>query len=60
MESIPIPENVDAIRAMLEMESSAIKSVEKTDKALNIDQKGAYSQSLYGETEPQVSQDTKE
>ncbi|MHA2176027.1 MAG: type II glyceraldehyde-3-phosphate dehydrogenase [Candidatus Hodarchaeales archaeon] len=51
MESIPIPENVDVIRAMLEMESSSIKSVEKTDKALKIDKNGAYSHSLYGETE---------
>ena len=63
MESIPIPENVDAIRAMLEMESSAIKSVEKTDKALNIDQKDqkeAYSQSLYGEAEPKVEKNDSE
>ena len=52
MESIPIPENIDAIRAMLEMESSAILSVEKTDKALKIYQKGAYFHSLYGEKEP--------
>ncbi len=52
MESIPIPENIDAIRAMLEMESSAIKSVEKTDKAMKIDKKGTYSQPLYGEEAP--------
>ena len=52
MESIPIPENIEAIRAMLEMVSSAIKSVEKTDKALKIDKKGSYSQPLYGEEAP--------
>ncbi len=52
MESIPVPENVDAIRAMLNMESSAIKSVEKTDKALKIDIKGAYSHPLFGDNEP--------
>jgi glyceraldehyde-3-phosphate dehydrogenase (NAD(P)) len=52
MESIPIPENIDAIRAMLNMESSAIKSIEKTDKALNIDVPGAYSHPVFGETDP--------
>lgn len=48
MESIPIPENVDAIRAMLEMETDAMKCVEKTDKALNIFKKGAYEGTLFG------------
>ncbi|MFX0084040.1 MAG: type II glyceraldehyde-3-phosphate dehydrogenase [Candidatus Hodarchaeota archaeon] len=48
MESIPIPENVDAIRAMLEMEPNAMKCVEKTDKALNIYKKGSYSGTLLG------------
>jgi glyceraldehyde-3-phosphate dehydrogenase (NAD(P)) len=48
MESIPIPENVDAIRAMLEMETSSIRCVEKTDKALNIYKKGAYEGKLFG------------
>ncbi len=52
MESIPIPENVDAIRAMLEMETDVMKCVEKTDKALNIYKKGAYSGSLYGGSIP--------
>ncbi len=48
MESIPIPENVDAIRAMLEMETDVMKCVEKTDKALNIFKKGAYEGTLFG------------
>jgi glyceraldehyde-3-phosphate dehydrogenase (NAD(P)) len=48
MESIPIPENVDVIRSMLEMESDAMKCVEKTDKALNIYKKGSYNGTLYG------------
>jgi glyceraldehyde-3-phosphate dehydrogenase (NAD(P)) len=51
MESIPIPENIDAIRAMLNMESSAIKSIEITDKALNIDIPNAYSHAVFGETD---------
>ncbi len=50
MESIPIPENVDAIRAMLEMESDAMKCVEKTDKAMNIYKKGTYKGTLFGGT----------
>jgi glyceraldehyde-3-phosphate dehydrogenase (NAD(P)) len=33
-ESIVVPENVDAIRAMMELESDKAKSVEKTNKAL--------------------------
>ncbi|MCE7733901.1 MAG: type II glyceraldehyde-3-phosphate dehydrogenase [Candidatus Heimdallarchaeota archaeon] len=36
MESIPIPENVDCIRAMLEMEDDYLKSAYKTDLALEI------------------------
>jgi glyceraldehyde-3-phosphate dehydrogenase (NAD(P)) len=48
MESIPIPENIDAIRAMLEMETDVMKCVEKTDKALNIFKKGAYEGTLFG------------
>lgn len=48
MESIPIPENIDAIRAMLEMESDVVQCVEKTDRSLNIFKKGAYQGTLYG------------
>ncbi|UCE13946.1 MAG: type II glyceraldehyde-3-phosphate dehydrogenase, partial [Candidatus Heimdallarchaeota archaeon] len=48
MESIPIPENIDAIRAMLEMESDVVQCVEKTDRALKIFKKGAYQGTLYG------------
>ena len=33
-ESIVVPENVDAIRAMMELESDGAKSIEKTNKAL--------------------------
>ncbi|MHA2224674.1 MAG: type II glyceraldehyde-3-phosphate dehydrogenase [Candidatus Hodarchaeales archaeon] len=58
MESIPIPENVDAIRAMLEMESNATKCVEKTDKALNIYQDGSYNGTLLGGISPE--EDVKE
>ncbi len=47
MESIPIPENIDAIRAMLKMEPDAMKCVEVTDKAMKI-QNGSYSGTLYG------------
>jgi glyceraldehyde-3-phosphate dehydrogenase (NAD(P)) len=35
-ESITIPENVDAIRAMMELESDGAKSIEKTNKALGL------------------------
>jgi glyceraldehyde-3-phosphate dehydrogenase (NAD(P)) len=35
-ESDVVPENVDAIRAMLEMESDPSKSIEKTNKAMGI------------------------
>jgi glyceraldehyde-3-phosphate dehydrogenase (NAD(P)) len=35
-ESDVVPENVDAIRAMLEMETDATKSIEKTNKSMNI------------------------
>ncbi|MBU4534824.1 MAG: phosphorylating glyceraldehyde-3-phosphate dehydrogenase [Euryarchaeota archaeon] len=35
-ESDVVPENVDAIRAMLEMEENAEKSIEKTNKAMGI------------------------
>ena len=35
-ESITIPENVDAIRAMMELESDGMKSIEKTNKALGL------------------------
>jgi len=33
-ESIVVPENVDAIRAMMELESDGAKSIQKTNKAL--------------------------
>lgn len=35
-ESIVVPENIDAIRAMLELESDGAKSIEKTNLALGI------------------------
>ncbi len=35
-ESIVVPENVDAIRAMMELESSDAKSIEKTNKAMGL------------------------
>lgn len=35
-ESIVVPENVDAIRAMMELESDGSKSVEKTNKAIGL------------------------
>ena len=35
-ESIVVPENVDAIRAMMELESDGAKSIEKTNKALGV------------------------
>ncbi|MGB9726036.1 MAG: type II glyceraldehyde-3-phosphate dehydrogenase [Fervidicoccaceae archaeon] len=35
-ESIVVPENIDAIRAALELESDAEKSIEKTDRSLGI------------------------
>lgn len=35
-EAVTIPENVDAIRAMMELESNAAKSIEKTNKALGL------------------------
>ncbi len=35
-ESDVVPENVDAIRAMLEMEKDGMKSIKKTNKALGI------------------------
>ncbi len=35
-ESDVVPENVDAIRAMLEMEKDGVKSIKKTNKALGI------------------------
>ncbi len=35
-ESITIPENVDAIRAMMELESDGAKSIEKTNKAIGL------------------------
>ncbi|MHA2244300.1 MAG: type II glyceraldehyde-3-phosphate dehydrogenase [Candidatus Hodarchaeales archaeon] len=54
MESIPIPENVDAIRAMLEMDNNAMKCVEKTDKSLKIHKKGTgiYDRKLLGGSIP--------
>ena len=56
MESIPIPENIDAIRAMLEMESDVMKCVEKTDESLNIRKKGTgvYDGTLLGGTAPKI------
>ena len=35
-ESDVVPENVDAIRAMLEIESDSTKSIEKTNKNMGI------------------------
>jgi len=35
-ESDVVPENVDAIRAMLELEDDPAKSIEKTNKAMGI------------------------
>ena len=35
-ESIVVPENVDAIRAMMELESEGAKSIEKTNKAIGL------------------------
>ena len=35
-ESDVVPENIDAIRAMCNLESDSMKSVEKTNKALGI------------------------
>jgi glyceraldehyde-3-phosphate dehydrogenase (NAD(P)) len=35
-EAVTIPENVDAIRAMMELEKDAAKSIQKTNKALNL------------------------
>jgi len=35
-ESIVVPENVDAIRAMMELESDGSKSIEKTNKAIGL------------------------
>ena len=35
-ESIVVPENVDAIRAMMELESDGAKSIEKTNKTLGL------------------------
>lgn len=35
-ESIVVPENVDAIRAMMELESDGAKSIEKTNKAMGL------------------------
>jgi glyceraldehyde-3-phosphate dehydrogenase (NAD(P)) len=35
-ESIVVPENVDAIRAMMELESDGAKSIKKTNKALGL------------------------
>jgi glyceraldehyde-3-phosphate dehydrogenase (NAD(P)) len=36
-EADPIPENIDAIRAMMELEKDANKSIQKTNKALGIE-----------------------
>jgi glyceraldehyde-3-phosphate dehydrogenase (NAD(P)) len=38
-ESITIPENVDAIRAMMELESDGAKSIEKTNKTIGLNNK---------------------
>ncbi|RLG63898.1 type II glyceraldehyde-3-phosphate dehydrogenase, partial [archaeon] len=35
-EAIVIPENIDAIRALTELETDPMKSIEKTDKSLGI------------------------
>jgi len=35
-ESIVVPENVDAIRAMMKLEKDALKSIQKTNKAMGI------------------------
>ncbi len=60
MESIPIPENVDVIRAMLEMETDAMKAVEKTDKGLNIYKKGSYTGTLLGSAKDSKQEMTEE
>ncbi len=41
MESIPVPENVDAVKAMLEIEKDPVAAVSKTDKAMGIYQENA-------------------
>ncbi|MDQ1254797.1 MAG: glyceraldehyde-3-phosphate dehydrogenase [Euryarchaeota archaeon] len=35
-EAVTIPENIDAIRAMMEFETNVVKSIEKTNKALGL------------------------
>jgi glyceraldehyde-3-phosphate dehydrogenase (NAD(P)) len=35
-EAVTIPENIDAIRAMMELETDGAKSIEKTNKALGL------------------------
>jgi glyceraldehyde-3-phosphate dehydrogenase (NAD(P)) len=35
-EAIVVPENIDAIRAMFELERDKFKSIEKTNKSLGI------------------------
>jgi glyceraldehyde-3-phosphate dehydrogenase (NAD(P)) len=42
MESIPIPENIDAIRAVLEMETDVGRCMKQTDEALGIQRSGNY------------------
>ncbi|MFW9777393.1 MAG: type II glyceraldehyde-3-phosphate dehydrogenase [Candidatus Heimdallarchaeota archaeon] len=42
MESIPIPETVDAIRAVLTMETNVGQCIKKTDEALGIHRSGDY------------------
>lgn len=46
MESVAVPENVDAVRAMLELEQDPGRAIAKTDKALGIFQPEADYQSL--------------
>ena len=51
MESIPIPENIDAIRALMGSESDAMKSVKKTDEAMGIaTAPETYEKALLGST----------
>lgn len=51
MESIPIPECVDVLRALMGTESDAMKSVKKTDEAMGIAKDSScYEKALLGST----------
>lgn len=49
MESIPIPENIDAIRAVLEMETDVGRCIKQTDDALGIQRSGSYNPEFLNE-----------